>query len=329
MYHRTTDDKTKEKIQQSFATDTGVKVLFATVAFGMGVDVKGCHCVIHYSLPKNSACYFQESGRCGRDGQPSHAVLIKHRGWRDARTGSTKEMLGYGGSTHCRREQLLSTFDFSAPERSDAAHTCCDTCAAKCMCGGSGCDEENGGRGFVEVELLKVKAVTNSRKSRLKVREVPKEASDAFQQELMIYRSGLLNAAGKTEGLSLYMGDDVACGVPLDLIKDVVMDVCIIKDFDHLVKSYHFFNSNHAEHVWKLFTEIILVGATHDDGLAAIAGLAAMTLSSDEDVRQSDVDEEADDVDSEPGEIHLDSDLFESSESEQESAEDTGSIHSD
>ena len=190
-------------------------------------------------------------------------------------------MLGYGGSTHCRREQLLLTFDLGAPERSAATHTCCDTCAAKRKYGGSECDEENRGRGFAKVELFKVKAVSNSTKNRLKVREVPEEASDAFRQELTIYRSGLLNAAGKTEGL--YMGDDVACGFPLDLINDLVMDASVIKDIDHLVRSYHFFNSHHAEHVLKLFTEIILIGATHAYGLAAVAGLAAMKLSDEEE----------------------------------------------
>ena len=112
MYHRTTDDDVKDHVQQSLAIANGeIRVLFATVAFGMGVDVKGCHTVIHYSLPKNPACYFQESGRCGRDGQQSYAVLVKHTGWRAGRIGSSEEMVAYSKTTRCRRRCLLEAFD--------------------------------------------------------------------------------------------------------------------------------------------------------------------------------------------------------------------------
>ena len=79
MFHAGTDDKIKSFILDSFTKESRtVRVLFATTAFGMGVDCKGLRLVIHYGPPNDVDDYVQESARAGRDNSKSLVILVSY-----------------------------------------------------------------------------------------------------------------------------------------------------------------------------------------------------------------------------------------------------------
>lgn len=65
----------KDKVASDFETGC-VDVVFATGAFGMGVDVPDVRGVIHFLIPESLEQYYQEVGRAGRDGDPAFGVLL-------------------------------------------------------------------------------------------------------------------------------------------------------------------------------------------------------------------------------------------------------------
>ena len=72
-----TDPLVKETIIKSFLAPTStLRILIATSAFGMGVNCKGIRKVINFGAPGDVEDYIQQTGRAGRDGLPSEAILL-------------------------------------------------------------------------------------------------------------------------------------------------------------------------------------------------------------------------------------------------------------
>ena len=141
MYHANTSPHNKEVILQSMQKEDGVvRVVFATIALGMGVNFAALNTIYHYGAPRSIDDFFQESGRAGRTGAQAKSVLYWKRSDaplksvltnpRDAEVAAVRRYLE--NTTTCRRFQLLDYFDpelaRSLPRRDRAL--CCDVCAA-------------------------------------------------------------------------------------------------------------------------------------------------------------------------------------------------------
>ncbi|KFZ48798.1 ATP-dependent DNA helicase Q4, partial [Antrostomus carolinensis] len=74
-YHAGLSSTERRRVQKTFMSGQ-LRVVVATVAFGMGLDKSDVRGVIHYNMPKNFESYVQEIGRAGRDGEVAHCHLF-------------------------------------------------------------------------------------------------------------------------------------------------------------------------------------------------------------------------------------------------------------
>eukprot|EP00667_Euglena_gracilis_P001327 EG_transcript_1326 len=77
-YHADKSPEDRRRIQMEFMRDE-LRVIVATVAFGLGIDKPNVRAVVHLSCPPSLEAYAQEVGRAGRDGAPAHCHVIVDR----------------------------------------------------------------------------------------------------------------------------------------------------------------------------------------------------------------------------------------------------------
>ncbi|RYU89405.1 DNA helicase RecQ [Mucilaginibacter terrigena] len=141
-YHAGLTNEVKARNQEAFLKDE-IKIIVATIAFGMGINKSNVRYVVHTDLPKNIEGYYQETGRAGRDGLASDALLLyspgdamKLRGFATVENNKEQsaimlkkldDMVNYCQLHACRRQFLMHYFDEPFPDNCGS----CDFCLSE------------------------------------------------------------------------------------------------------------------------------------------------------------------------------------------------------
>ena len=138
-YHADLDSKTRKQNQEAFLSGD-VRVIVATIAFGMGIDKEDVRFILHTGLPKEPESYYQEIGRAGRDGHRADCLLLFNHGdvdtikyfidqgapsEREGRLERLQTLVDWATSAACRRKGLLAYFGEHYEEQNCGM---CDNC---------------------------------------------------------------------------------------------------------------------------------------------------------------------------------------------------------
>lgn len=138
-YHAGMNNNERDEVQDDLINGK-IKCISATIAFGMGINIKNIRCIIHYGCPKNLESYYQEIGRAGRDGKKSNCYLfysnkdfaqnryfisdIKNEKYKSYQNKQIQNIEKYIFTNECRKKLLLYNFD----EIMDSDCNNCDNC---------------------------------------------------------------------------------------------------------------------------------------------------------------------------------------------------------
>ena len=157
MFHASSDVYTKDRILKDFTSDEStIRYLVATLAFGMGIQVNSVSTIIHWGAPRHDISYWQEVGRCARDGIQGNAITLAYgRSLIKNKTDDKVIYLYDNLGVLCIRKLVLSDFCISGVDQSSLSTMgicscspdicrpdscscnckyCCTSCSMKCPC---------------------------------------------------------------------------------------------------------------------------------------------------------------------------------------------------
>ena len=243
QFHAQHPEHTRERIVQHLVRgNSKLRLLFVTVAFGIGVDINNIRRIIHIGVPYTIEEYFQEVSRCGRDGLPASSVLYYNSYDLASSRNISPHMVELVKAEKCKRGVILNYFGYELPKRTGPDHTCCDFHQQRCCCDDciltaasemmenaqiTGSDD-NVLLGSREAAHQTTAALTMKQKTLLKGYLL------SYRQFLHGYGKSCVGSVGRSAGFSL------------ELVDAIIEHACELTSIDTVKSKLPLFDNDHA-----------------------------------------------------------------------------------
>ena len=252
QFHAEYPEHERERIVTELVAGTSkLRILFVTVAFGIGIDVKNIRRVIHIGVRHTMEEFFQEAGRCGRDGLRASSTVYYNNNDISSRHKISEAMVDYVSSGGCKRDKLLTYFGHCVPRANYVpAHLCCDVHAKSCDC-----DEC-----FVDATSEMLHRVTcsddqkrdaSSSNSEQVTTQLNSEKKELLRERLIEFRQ-TLHGSGRT-----CVGSISLCtGFSMQLLEEIVDNANDFKSIEDLYARLPLFSTDHAVAILEMLEDI-------------------------------------------------------------------------
>ena len=228
----------------------------------MGVDVKGCSLSIHFGPPATLEEYLQQTGRIGRDGAPSYAIMLKFKGcYKGLKVD--ENMKAFCETALCRQNLVMGIISNEAVPQ-EIKHTCdnCEkTCSCFCVCDNdkcicaSSCQDQDILKNPAEMHISRSNSMYNLHSQGFKrmVYVVTEDEREIFKSKLFEYRDSLLT---DTEQQQVVSHPDFTTGFSSHLIALLVENMEYLESVGQLMTDYPLFNIRHAHKILDFLRQI-------------------------------------------------------------------------
>ena len=238
IYHSSCWQRSKDRVEQSFKSQGKVRVVVASTALSMGVNFPDTRYIVNWGPAQSLLDQHQEAGRAGRDGLPSHVLVIYHG---QQLSHCEEDVKDFVKSTGCLRVAAYKSFDDSIHPQ-QPGHSCCSHCSLSCNC--NQCEsskplfEGQSNNQSIARESLLTRPVSNQDK--IDLTDSLKEVQDS-----LIRRQALF--------------DGVSChGFSDQLVQDVVANCHQLFTLVDILELCPVFSIHHALRVLEIIQEVFL-----------------------------------------------------------------------